>query len=228
MVPHIASDEAEEITLLRPGKPGMAWTTEALIQDENQTLCIFNTSFPVSKGNFFVRGNDILGVTGVSYSHTSMNAHIVVSFTRNIIIDTLGDESASYVGSSLINDLKTAGESSSLDVGKLVALCDELNLNLQRKNTYSVLFCIRAIIDHIPPAFNVEDFDEVVQAIKRDGSLSRTDKQYMQNLARDKNISHDALHRQISTDMDLVNFDQSIPNPITVQILLREAIKRLR
>ena len=221
------SDEAEEITLLRPGKPGAAWTTEALIQGEGQTLCIFDTSFPVSKGNFFVRGNDILGVTGVFYSHTSMNAHIVISFTKNIVIDAPNDESEFYVQPSLINDLKTAGETSNLEVGKLVALCNELNFNFQRKNTYCVLFCIRAIIDHVPSVFNAKNFDEVIKTINENGSWSKTDKRYMQNLARDKNISHDALHRQISTDIDLVDFNQSIPNPIAIQTLLRAVIKLL-
>ena len=224
MIPDMISDEAETITLLRPGKPGMAWTTEAIIDNKEQTLCIFDTSFPVSKGNFFVRGNDILGVTKLFYAHASMDAHIQVSFTKNVVINAPKDESEFYVKPYLINNLQTAGKTSDFKIGKLIALCNELNFNFQRKNTYTVLFCIRAIIDHIPPIFSARNFNEVIKGYN---SWPRTDKKYIQNLARDRNISDDALHRQISTDIDLVDFSQSIPNPIAIQSLLREVIKLL-
>ena len=104
MVLSMLAGMTEEIILLRPGKPGGTISTEALIQDEEQVIYIFNVSFPVNVGSFFVRKdkvmgvrNDILGVTYVQYFHASTAAHIKVGFTKSIAVNIPEREPELYI-----------------------------------------------------------------------------------------------------------------------------------
>jgi hypothetical protein len=88
-------------------------------------------------------------------------------------------------------------------LSKLLGLIDELNDNYARSNTYASHALLRAILDHVPPILGCPDF----AAVASNYSWGRTDKRYMKNLTDFRDQADDALHRQISGNVDLLGFD---------------------
>jgi hypothetical protein len=105
------------------------------------------------------------------------------------------------------------------DYKKLIRLIKELNSNYASGYPYSSAMIIRALLDHIPPLLGHRSFEEVVNNY----AWSQTDKEYMKKLLDFKNEGHDALHRQISNNPDLLEMD-SIPTSNRINRLLQECI----
>ena len=68
-----------------------------------------------------------------------------------------GDE---FIDISRIAELKSI-KSDKFDLSKLIKLCEEINSNYSAQNYYSVALLGRAIIDHVPPIFGHEKFNQV-------------------------------------------------------------------
>ncbi|MFE2106949.1 hypothetical protein ACFXAF_13910 [Kitasatospora sp. NPDC059463] len=49
--------------------------------------------------------------------------------------------------------------------GKLVQQCKELNFNYRHEQPFSCHALLRAIIDHVPPAFGVKGFEQVASSV---------------------------------------------------------------
>ncbi|GAA2427905.1 hypothetical protein [Streptomyces coeruleofuscus] len=75
-----------------------------------------------------------------------------------------------YVDEALITDLED--KDAVLRVGKLLALVRELNSNYADQHPYACQMLLRAILDHVPPAFGERTFQGVVANV----SWERTDK----------------------------------------------------
>lgn len=127
---------------------------------------------------------------------------------------------SNYINANRIEDLKSL--STNYDLNKLIMLCEELNSNFQSKNYFSVAILGRAIIDHIPPIFGLNSFNEVAnnygsKSIK--GSLKHLNESM-------RNISDGILHSHIRKKESLatkeqVNFSQDL------DVLLGEIISVL-
>lgn len=65
-----------------------------------------------------------------------------------------------FIDESRIDELE-AIDSDQFDLSKLIRLCEELNSNYSEQNYYSVALLSRAIIDHVPPIFGLDNFNQV-------------------------------------------------------------------
>ncbi|MGW2922845.1 hypothetical protein ACWDBF_33930 [Streptomyces angustmyceticus] len=125
-----------------------------------------------------------------------------------------------YVDEALITDLEAKNTTLRLD--KLLALVRELNANHADRHPYACQMLLRAILDHVPPAFRHQKFQQVVT----DPSWGRTDKGYIKKLADFRNSGDDALHRQMSTQPSRMNMDD-LPPRTYVNALLQGVLDRL-
>jgi hypothetical protein len=77
---------------------------------------------------------------------------------------------------------------------KLLGLLRELNSNVEAENPYACAALLRAVLDHVPPLFNLGSFDQVAAS----HPWSTTDKAYMKKLAEFRKTADDLMHRQNS------------------------------
>ncbi len=128
----------------------------------------------------------------------------------------------SYVNQQIIHDIRTKDGKSQFNVAKLLRLIGELNDNYERRNSYATHAMLRAILDHIPPILGQPDFNAVVNNY----SWGRTDKRYLKKLVDFRDQADDALHRQISAQADLLDFDD-MPASVCVNRLLQKCATQL-
>lgn len=130
--------------------------------------------------------------------------------------------SNSYVNQRIIDEIQSKDSKNQFNVAKLLRLIEELNDNCERRNSYASHALLRAILDHIPPILGQSDFN----AVANNYPWGRTDKRYLKKLADFRDQADDALHRQISTQADLLDFED-MPASICVDRLLQECATRL-
>lgn len=128
-----------------------------------------------------------------------------------------------YVDESLLKELEEKAGTATLKVDKLLGLIRELNTNFAEEHPYACHALLRAIIDHVPPIFGPESFEQL--ASNRHWPTP-VDKTYMGNLSKFKTQGHDVLHRRISKEANLLSM-HDVPPPIWLNTLLRECIKEL-
>ncbi|MFD3940054.1 hypothetical protein ACFWSF_35250 [Streptomyces sp. NPDC058611] len=126
----------------------------------------------------------------------------------------------SYVDDGLIADLEA--KDTALRVDKLVALARELNTNHAAENPYACQMLLRAILDHVPPAFGQSAFQGVVASFP----WGRTDKVYVKKLSEFRNSADDVLHRQISTQPSRIDM-HDLPPRACVNALLQGVLVHL-
>ena len=127
-----------------------------------------------------------------------------------------------FVDFSRIDELHDV-KSSSFDLRKLIKLCEELNTCYANECFLAVTMLTRAILDHIPPIFELATFKEV--ASNYGGKSFKNSMQHLQNSSR--NIADANLHLPIRTK-------ESLPNKVQVNfrndldVLLAEIIRILK
>ncbi|MER6477686.1 hypothetical protein [Streptomyces filamentosus] len=126
-----------------------------------------------------------------------------------------------YLDAELLADLEDAAQNTQWKIGKLLALCAELNDSYAAGHAYACAALIRAVLDHIPPVFGHRDFKQV--AAQHTFTVQRTDKAHAQKLAGFKDIADDALHRPISTNIPLITMND-IPEPARLRAVLHELV----
>jgi hypothetical protein len=117
--------------------------------------------------------------------------------------------------------IKQDGQST-FDVTKLLGLIDELNVNYVGRHTYASHALLRAILDHIPPILGCAHF----AAVANNYLWGQSDKKHIKRLADFRGQADDALHRQISANPDVLEFED-IPASVCVNRLLQECAGRL-
>lgn len=136
--------------------------------------------------------------------HNEFYTTILGNYISDLFLSKLGDDLTSkfqqnfnktklfnFIHIERIEELKKI--KGNFDLSKLIRLCEELNFNFANQNYYSVAMLGRAIIDHIPPIFGMNSFNEVAnnygsRSIK--GNLT-----HLNNSMR--NISDGMLHSHI-------------------------------
>jgi hypothetical protein len=136
------------------------------------------------------------------YDFTSPETHIV-----------------SYVPKTIIDSFLTKKDK--FNYKKLNHMLDDLNENYSKQKQYACAMLIRAVLDHVPPLLGFITFDQVVN----DYHWNQTDKVHMKSLLAFKDDAHDALHRIISEDEDLLELS-NLPNSNRFNRLLQECLKR--
>jgi hypothetical protein len=127
-----------------------------------------------------------------------------------------------YVNAQVVDAIRAKQGQSTFELTKLLGLIDELNDNYARQNSYAAHALLRAILDHIPPILGCKDF----AAVANNYSWGRTDKRYMAKLADFRDQADDALHRQISSKPDVLDFDD-MPASVYVDRLLQQCADKL-
>ena len=127
-----------------------------------------------------------------------------------------------YVDAKIVEAIRAREGQGQFDVTKLLALVSELNDNYASRHTYASHALLRAVLDHVPPAFGYANFREVANNYP----WKPTDQRYMKKLADFRDQADDALHRQISAQADLLSFED-MPTSVCVDRLLQECAERL-
>lgn len=109
-----------------------------------------------------------------------------------------------FVDSKRIKELKGI-KNDQFDFSRLILMTEELNDAFSKDNYLTVIFFIRAIIDHVPPVFNCKTFSEVANNYKGPKSF----KDLMITLdTQSRKISDYYLHAQIRKKEFLPNEKQ--------------------
>ena len=128
-----------------------------------------------------------------------------------------------YVDLARIKELDSI-KNSSYDTSKLVRLCEELNLCYSKECVFSIAMLIRAILDHVPPIFKMDNFEQVANNYK----WGQSEKNLILHLQRSlRNIADSHLHKKIRKKESLPNLTQvNFKNELDV--LLQEIVRLLK
>lgn len=138
---------------------------------------------------------------------------------NNVILERKMNE---YVDKTRIQELELIKDDN-YDLSKLIKLCKELNHANHKDCFYSIALLVRSIIDHIPPIFEVSNFNMVANNY----SGSKSFKKSMEHLNKSlRNIADLHLHSPISNRETLPNETQvNFRNDL--DLLLAEIIKKI-
>lgn len=113
--------------------------------------------------------------------------------------------------------------SQSFDLSKLIQLCYELNSCYEKECYLAVTMLVRTILDHVPPIFGYQKFEEV--ANNYPGTSFKKSMSHLQHSLR--NIANDYLHTPIREKETLPNKTQvNFSNDLDV--LLAEIVRKLK
>lgn len=124
-----------------------------------------------------------------------------------------------YVSNVRIRDLKKS-KNSKFDFLRLIRFCEELNLAFNGKGYLSVITLTRAILDHVPPVFGLDDFTKVANNY---GTKSFRDSMLNLNNSSRK-ISDAYLHTRIRKAESLPTLTQ-IDFSNDLDVLLSEIVR---
>jgi len=134
---------------------------------------------------------------------------------------TRAASNAAFLNSEVLMRLK-AVQSSRLDPGKLVKMCEELNDAYARGNYISSVLLLRAIINHIPPVFGADTFSEVV------AQAGRSVKAILTRLNEDaRPIADLHTHMLMRRKENLPTKNQIEPYKTSFEVLIQEVLARL-
>jgi hypothetical protein len=118
-----------------------------------------------------------------------------------------------YVNLTRIEQLRSA-QSPTWDLQRLLRMCEELNSVFAAGHALASAMLLRAIVDHVPPIFGVENFGQVIASI--DGQSPKKLMERLHTSSRD--ISNRWLHQQIRKSESL---------PTTTQVDFRQELDAL-
>jgi hypothetical protein len=112
--------------------------------------------------------------------------------------------SRAYVDPDRINELKGL-TNANFDLGKLIRLCEELNVCFAGECYLAMIVLTRAILDHVPPIFGCRSFGELANNYAGAKSFKEA-MQHLDNSSR--KIADHYLHGQIRQSESLPNVTQ--------------------
>lgn len=126
-----------------------------------------------------------------------------------------------FVENSRIQQLKEI-ETEKYDLKKVLRICKELNVAKQNQSYLSIPLLTRSLIDHVPPIFDCNSFNEVTNNYG-----SKSFKESMKHLNKSsRKIADSFLHTQIRKRESLPNFTQ-VNFSSDLDVLLGEIIRIL-
>ncbi|MFE1962001.1 hypothetical protein [Streptomyces sp. NPDC059479] len=129
-----------------------------------------------------------------------------------------------YIEPGLLEDLEEAGAATPWSLDKLLGLARELNAAVATRHPYTCQALIRAILDHVPPAFGQKAFSGVLSSHSWSADA---DKSRAKLLAENRFTANDAMHRQMNNDRSLIGMGD-VPPRAQLQAVLRELLLVLR
>lgn len=141
------------------------------------------------------------------------------AYTGNAATKLSGE---SFVSKSRIEELKKV-KNTNFDFTKLIKLLEELNETYKSNLVLSTAMLLRAIIDHIPPIFGMQNFDTIASQYKSPGN-SRTFTAQMKILFDFKHTADRALHSHIDKTQKLPEMLQN-KKQTELDVLLVEILR---
>jgi hypothetical protein len=127
-----------------------------------------------------------------------------------------------YINEDRINQLQSLN-CRKFDFTKFIRFCEELNHNFRFENFLSCTMLVRAILDHVPPIFGFNNFNEVVN-----NHGTKSFKSSMQNLNKSsRKIADCYLHTTIRSKEVLPNSNQ-VDFSNDLDVLLAEVYRILK
>jgi hypothetical protein len=130
-------------------------------------------------------------------------------------------QNSAFLNPEVLEELASM-ENKKFDIKKLVKFCEELNDSYSRANYLACVLLIRAVMNHIPPIFNVEKFSQVVAS---SGKSIKAILAYLESQARPIADLH--THFLIREKEQIPTKDQVEPYKPSFEILIQEIIVKL-
>ncbi len=96
----------------------------------------------------------------------------------------------------------------SYDLKKLIQLCKELNIANKNATLYTKAALVRAICDHVPPIFNLKNFDEVASNYKSERNAQSFKGATKRLYDFFKHVADSAMHSQVRKKESLPTIEQ--------------------
>ncbi|MDB4893845.1 MAG: hypothetical protein JWN15_107 [Firmicutes bacterium] len=129
--------------------------------------------------------------------------------------ESLAPAPKTYIDTALMEDLERAAAPTKWSLDKLISMAEELNSNYADDHPYACHMLLRAIVDHIPPAFGQKTFDHVIN----NHSWTRTDGAYVKKLREYRYPADDVLHRQIRESASRISMEDLPARPYVNALL---------
>jgi len=129
---------------------------------------------------------------------------------------------ADYVDPGRITELRQS-TGPRFSTVKLVLLCEELNASMATESYLAAIMLLRAIMDHVPPIFACQNFDQVVS--QTNGRSFQPQLNRLNSQAKD--VANRFLHAQIGSAEGLPRLPQ-VDFRSELDALLGEVVARLR
>lgn len=129
------------------------------------------------------------------------------SHSKNLIMIKEENPSSNFVNLEYIEQLRKL-DLVEWDLFRLIRYCEEINMNWDNGNLFSVVFLSRALIDYVPPIFDEPNFDSLyAHASSRDSfkSVCETLAKSLKHIA-DYNIHQQAKSSQSRLVKEEINF----------------------
>ena len=134
-----------------------------------------------------------------------------------------GDRDDTMKVSLVASQRRTVCDSGYTSNQRSVRLCEELNACMAAESYLAAIMLLRAIIDHVPPIFNCQNFDQVISQTK--GRSFQPQLERLNSQARD--VADRYLHGHIGTAEGLPKRPQ-VEFRSELDALLGEVVARLQ
>ena len=131
-------------------------------------------------------------------------------------------ENENYVSQQRIKELSSI-KSDKFDFSKLIALCNEINVNHKNRNFFSIAILVRAIMDHVPPIFEKRTFNEVANNL----SVKSMKKNFLHLQSSMRNIADGFLHQGIR-NKEVLPSETQVDFKADLDTLLSEIIRIMK
>lgn len=145
-----------------------------------------------------------------------------ISLTELSEFAARGDPGDVFVAVEVIDALRQC-RNTKYDIAKVVRFCEELNSSFAAGNYLASILLIRALLNHVPPVFGQNTFQQVVSQTAR--SVRELLKP-LEEIARDVADLH--THALIRHKENLPTKNQVEPFKANVEVLLHEVIAKLQ
>ncbi len=154
-------------------------------------------------------------------------------FVLNLLpADSRAMNTDNYISTDIINQLESANKTFPTTV--LTELCREINVNYKHNNLYSLVMLQRAILDHVPPFFNSNNFQSVVANYgwgKSNKNLIEKLESSLRNVA-DKTLHQKVREKEVLLTLEEVDFRAALNSllgeVVRISMLSSEGTTQLR
>lgn len=159
-----------------------------------------------------------MGATATAFAEVQRSWHSDTPPARKPVV-------ATFLDAARLEELR-ALKSALFDCTRLIAMCEELNACSERRNAHAVAMLTRAIVDHVPPVFGFDSFEQV--ASNYGGTKERSFKKAMERLDKHtKKVADRLLHGHISRS-EVVPTMAEVSYAGELNHLLSEVYRRLK